>query len=329
MPTLDETLGKLYAIRGTRPGTEAALSESEIKNLCASTRETLLQQPMLLELSGPIVICGDLHGQYHDLLRLLQAGGEPPESNYLFLGDYVDRGFQSIETACLLFALKCRYPENFFLLRGNHECASVNRHYGFYDECKRRQSLRVYRAFTDAFNCLPIAAIVNDRVFCCHGGISPELTDLDQIRSIARPCAVPETGLMCDLLWSDPDRERMGWSENHTRGVSFQFGGDALGKFLRSFDLDLVVRGHEVVEDGYEFFAGRRLVTVFSAPNYCAFDNAAAMMVINEDLLCSFKVLQPTEKLKAVPSLASLTRPTTPPRPTAGHKPGTPTVRSA
>lgn len=127
---------------------------------------------------------GDVHGQFTDLLRLFECGGFPPESNYLFLGDYVDRGKNSIETICLLLAYKIKFPDNFFLLRGNHECASINRIYGFYDECKRRFSVRLWKTFTDCFNCLPVAAVIDDKILCMHGGLSPELESLDQIRAI-------------------------------------------------------------------------------------------------------------------------------------------------
>lgn len=153
------------------------------------------------------VLAGDIHGQYTDLLRLFEYGGFPPEANYLFLGDYVDRGKQSLETICLLLAYKIKYPENFFLLRGNHECASINRIYGFYDECKRRYNIKLWKTFTDCFNCLPIAAIIDEKIFCCHGGLSPDLQGMEQIRRIMRPTDVPDTGLLCDLLWSDPDKD--------------------------------------------------------------------------------------------------------------------------
>ncbi|MGH0185154.1 UNVERIFIED_CONTAM: hypothetical protein FKN15_016716 [Acipenser sinensis] len=205
---------------------------------------------------------GDIHGQYTDLLRLFEYGGFPPEANYLFLGDYVDRGKQSLETICLLLAYKIKYPENFFLLRGNHECASINRIYGFYDECKRRFNIKLWKTFTDCFNCLPIAAIVDEKIFCCHGGLSPDLQSMEQIRRIMRPTDVPDT------------------------------------------------------EDGYEFFAKRQLVTLFSAPNYCGeFDNAGGMMSVDETLMCSFQILKPSEK-KAKYQYGGMNsgRPVTPPR---------------
>lgn len=227
---------------------------------------------------------GDTHGQYFDMLRIFEYGGFPPESNYLFLGDYVDRGKQSLETICLLFAYKIKYPENFFLLRGNHECSSINRIYGFYDECKRRYSVKLWKVFSDCFNCLPVAALVEERILCMHGGLSPDLRDFDQIRKLYRPSEIPDTGLMCDLLWSDPEKGVKGWATNE-RGVSFVFGEKVIDEYLENLDIDLICRAHQVVEDGYEFFHKRRVVTVFSAPNYCnEFDNSAALMSIGEDL---------------------------------------------
>ncbi|RMZ57295.1 hypothetical protein APUTEX25_004129 [Auxenochlorella protothecoides] len=159
----------------------------EIRQLCLTAKEIFMTQPNLLELEAPIKICGDIHGQYSDLLRLFEYGGFPPEANYLFLGDYVDRGKQSLETICLLLSYKIKYPENFFLLRGNHECASINRIYGFYDECKRRYNIRLWKTFTDCFNCLPVAALIDEKILCMHGGLSPELKSLELIKRIPRP----------------------------------------------------------------------------------------------------------------------------------------------
>ena len=175
-------------------------------------------------MEAPIKICGDIHGQFYDLLRLFEFGGYPPDSNYLFLGDYVDRGKQSLETICLLLAYKVKYPENFFMTRGNHECSSINRIYGFYDECKKRFSIKLWKTFTDCFNCLPVAAILDDKIICMHGGLGPDLETVDKIRNIIRPTDVPERGLLCDLLWSDPDESSNGFGSNE-RGVSVVFNG--------------------------------------------------------------------------------------------------------
>ncbi|KAL2463284.1 Serine/threonine-protein phosphatase PP1 isozyme 4 [Forsythia ovata] len=293
---LDDIINQLLQSRHTRTVRQVQLLESQIRTLCTVSSEIFLSQPNLLELEAPIKICGNIHGQYGDLLRLFEYGGFPPEVNYLFLGGYVDYGKQSLETICLLLAYKIKYPENFFLLRGNHECASINRIHGFYDECKRRYNVRLWKVFTDCFNCLPVAALVDDKLLCMHGGLSPDLHDLDQIRNIPRPTDVPDIGLLSDLLWSDPSKEVKGWGMND-RGISYTFGPDKVTEFLTKHDLDLVCRAHEFVEDGYEFFANRQLVTIFSAPNFRGeYDNTGAIMSVDENLMCSFQILKPAEK---------------------------------
>jgi len=296
---LDEIIDYMIEAKGKGPQAKVRIpAENEVKAICREAGQKFMEQDPILELEAPIKICGDIHGQYHDLLRLFQYGGFPPESNYLFLGDYVDRGKQSLEVIILLLVYKVKYPENFFMLRGNHECAAITRIYVFYDECKRRYNIKIWKVFCDLFNKLPFCATVDDKIFCVHGGLSPEMSSLEAVKRVIRPCDVPDSGMVCDFLWADPDIDIQGWAEND-RGVSFVFGPDIVANFLKKHDFDVVVRAHQVVADGYEFFANRKLITLFSAPNYCGeFDNSGAMMSIDESLMCSFQVLKPVKGKK-------------------------------
>ncbi|RCN38888.1 hypothetical protein ANCCAN_15182 [Ancylostoma caninum] len=195
------------------------------------------------------------------------------------------RGRQQLEVITILISYKILYPECFFILRGNHECKIINKVYGFYDECKRRYSVKLYNVFQDFFDALPLCSLVAGRILGMHGGLSPELTSWAQMDDIVRPLDPEDVPLAMDLLWSDPDEHTRGWAKN-SRGVSYVFGTDVVKKFCRDMDLDLIVRhafhsfvknftqeheflifrAHQVVQDGYEFFADRRLVTIFSAP---------------------------------------------------------------
>ena len=295
MTWLETVTRKLLDAGSKPPGTPSGLTIDEIKILCEKVKRIFLDQPILLELQPPLTICGDTHGQYHDLIRLFERCKYPPHTNYLFMGDYVDRGIQSIENVCLLFVYKIKYPENFFLLRGNHECSYINREFGFYEECIQNYNINVWKMFCDVFNCLPIVAIIDDKIFCVHGGISPELKSLDDIRAIKRPLEVPEEGLLCDLLWADPDMAANEWQTND-RGASYVFGRKQLHRFLKKFKFDLVVRGHQAVMNGYDFpfEDDPGIVTLFSAPNYCyEYENKGACMQVDENLYCSFTVLLP------------------------------------
>ena len=295
---VEPIIEKLLAVRGNKPGKQVDLKEEEIKFLIDKSLPIIKEQKMLIELEAPLHVCGDIHGQYYDLLRIFEHCGYPGDHNYLFLGDYVDRGKQSLETICLLLCYKIKYPEKVTLLRGNHESSVTNRIYGFYDECKRRYNVRLWKSFTELFNYLPVAAIIDDKILCMHGGLSPELKNIQNISEISRPTDIPDTGLLCDLLWSDPDKEAQEYDEND-RGVSVIFGEKIVQDFNKKNDLDLIIRAHQVVDDGYEFFAQRQLITIFSAPNYCGeFDNSAGIMIIDESLTCSLKVLRPVENLK-------------------------------
>lgn len=293
--------GALHKHKDRKAKDKLPVTTTEIKLILARLRTIFMEQPTLLQLAPPVKIVGDIHGQYHDLIRIFNACGYPPYTNYLFLGDYVDRGYKSLELILLLLCFKVKYPENFFMLRGNHESANITKIYGFYDECKRRLPLgshRMWKSFIDVFNSLPIAATINDKIFCIHGGLSPELSSLKQIQQIQRPTDIPDRGLLADLLWSDPDPlVRLFlphvWPKND-RGVSYCFGKKHVDHFLATFNMDLIVRGHMVVEDGYQFFNKRKLVTVFSAPNYCGeFNNYGAVMSVDRSLCCLFELIKP------------------------------------
>ena len=295
---VDSLIEKLLSVRGNKPGKQVDLKEEELKFLIDKSLPIIREQKMLIELEAPLHVCGDIHGQYYDLLRIFEHCGYPGQYNYLFLGDYVDRGKQSLETISLLLCYKIKYPDKVTLLRGNHESSVTNRIYGFYDECKRRYNVRIWKSFTELFNYLPVAAIIDDKILCMHGGLSPELKNIQSISDISRPTDIPDTGLLCDLLWSDPDKDVVEYDEND-RGVSVIFGEKIVQDFNKKNDLDLIIRAHQVVDDGYEFFAQRQLITIFSAPNYCGeFDNSAGIMIIDESLTCSLKVLRPVENLK-------------------------------
>jgi len=307
---LDKTINKLLLAKDYKPNKEIDLLENEIKWIINQSYEIIKNQPVFIELDSPINICGDIHGQFYDLLRLFNYGGEPPKANYLFLGDYVDRGKNSLETIILLLCYKIKYPENFFMLRGNHESDNINKIYGFYDECKRRFNIKLWKKFNDLFNIFPISAIIEDKILCMHGGLSPNLVNFDSLKKIVRPTEIPDSGLLCDLLWSDPAENIDKWGENE-RGVSYTFSEKIVNEFLDKNDLDLICRAHQVVENGYEFFANRQLLTIFSAPNYCGeFDNAGAMILIDKNLMCTFKILKPITNINN----NYIKRPATPPK---------------
>ncbi|XRB04496.1 serine/threonine-protein phosphatase [Pycnococcus provasolii] len=266
------------------------LKESEVKSLCHKAMEILVEESNVQRVDGPVTICGDIHGQFHDLMELFAVGGECPQTNYLFMGDFVDRGFYSVETFLLLLALKVRYPDRITLIRGNHESRQITQVYGFYDECLRKYgSVNVWRYCTELFDYLSLAALVDNRVFCVHGGLSPSITTLDQIRTLDRKQEVPHDGPMCDLLWSDPE-DIEGWGLS-PRGAGYLFGGDVCAQFNQGNKVELIARAHQLVMEGYKTMFDDRLVTVWSAPNYCyRCGNVAAILELDEHLARNYKV---------------------------------------
>ncbi|RNC59147.1 putative serine/threonine-protein phosphatase PP1, partial [Trypanosoma cruzi] len=189
-------LEKMLTLTKSATQQQILIREEDIRSVLDSVRDVFMSQPMLLEIRPPVRICGDTHGQYYDLMRIFEKCGFPPYSNYLFLGDYVDRGKHSVETITLLYCYKIVYPENFFLLRGNHECASINKMYGFFDDVKRRYNIKLFKAFTDVFNTMPVCCVVSEKIICMHGGLSPDMTSLATVNEIERPCDVPDKGIL-------------------------------------------------------------------------------------------------------------------------------------
>ena len=276
------------------------LSEAECKALCEKVKEVLQQESIVQPVRAPVTVCGDIHGQFHDLKELFRIGGSPPETNYLFMGDYVDRGFHSIETVTLMFLYKVRYPDRVTILRGNHESRQITQVYGFYDECLRKYSTSlVWKYFTDAFDYLPLTAVVENQIFALHGGLSPSVETLDNIRQIDRIQEVPHEGAMCDLLWSDPD-DRCGWGIS-PRGAGYTFGQDIAENFLHVNGLKLIARAHQLVMEGYNWSHDKAVVTLFSAPNYCyRCGNTAAIMEIDENLKYTFIQFEPAPEQDAL-----------------------------
>ncbi|VDM40039.1 unnamed protein product [Toxocara canis] len=281
---------------GASPIMPVDIKFEELRQLCDLAVESFGKQKSLLRITKgtlPITVCADIHGQFRDLRAIFAACGHPQNNNYLFLGDYVDRGVQGIETISLLLCFKIKYPSRVFMLRGNHEDANTTLTYGFYDECLARfhstdLGEQLWHFFLNVFNMIPIAAIVDDRILCMHGGISPHLNDFKNIEDVNRPTIVPPYGLICDILWSDPDDKYNGWALS-PRGISFTFSERIVKEFCEKHDIDLIIRGHqltlEMMKTGYRFFAGGRLVSIFSASDYTNMKNDACVLHISKKVI--------------------------------------------
>uniref|UniRef100_A0A915PIG9 Serine/threonine-protein phosphatase n=1 Tax=Setaria digitata TaxID=48799 RepID=A0A915PIG9_9BILA len=238
------------------------LKFDELRQLCDLAMNSFSKQKSLLRIGNemlPITICADIHGQFRDIRCILSTCGNPSSQTYLFLGDYVDRGAQGIETITMLMCFKIKYPTRVYMLRGNHEDANTTLIYGFYDEC--------------------VARFPKD-----EGELLP------------RPSIVPPYGLMCDILWSDPDDRYPGWALS-ARGISFTFSSKIIKEFCETNKIDLIVRGHQLTADmfkgGYKYFAGGRLITIFSAPNYLNMRNDSCVLHISRKFKCHFTVFRP------------------------------------
>ncbi|GFP57774.1 putative serine/threonine-protein phosphatase C22H10.04 [Trichoderma asperellum] len=238
---LDECIARLYK--------KELLAESVIEAVCAKTKELLMRESNVVHVKAPITVVGDIHGQFYDLIEIFRIGGYCPDTNYLFLGDYVDRGMFSVETISLLVCLKLRYPERVHLIRGNHESRGVTQSYGFYTECSRKYgNANVWHYFTDMFDFLTLSVVIDNQIFCVHGD-------------------------------PDPDRDEFSLSP---RGAGYTFGAQVVKKFLAVNNMSHILRAHQLCQEGYQVLYDDRLSTVWSAPNYCyRCGNMASVLEVN------------------------------------------------
>ena len=243
------------------------------------------------KIQSHFTVCGDTHGQYYDFCNILLLGGFPSSKNpYLFNGDFVDRGSFSFEVVFTLIAIKVSDPDAIFMLRGNHETKNMNKIYGFEGEILHKYDILVYNLFSEVFSWLPLAAVIQDSIFVVHGGLSTKDDGnflLEEIENIDRGKEPPETGLMSDLLWSDP--QHLAGRSRSKRGVGFSFGPDITQNFLDKNNLNLLVRSHEVKDEGYVIEHDGNCITIFSAPNYCdSMGNKGAFIRFETDLIPRF-----------------------------------------
>ncbi|KAI0253393.1 serine/threonine protein phosphatase calcineurin catalytic subunit Ppb1 [Lactifluus subvellereus] len=270
---------------------EGRLKEEHALYIIEKATQLFRAEPNVLAVDAPVTVCGDIHGQYYDLMKLFEIGGKPANTRYLFLGDYVDRGYFSIECVLYLWTLKIWYPDSFFLLRGNHECRHLTDYFTFKLECKHKYSERIYEACIESFCALPLAAVMNKQFLCIHGGLSPELHTIEDIRKLDRFREPPTSGLMCDILWSDPiedfglEKGPESFVHNHVRGCSYFYTYKAVCEFLERNRLLSIIRAHEAQDAGYRMYRKSRktgfpsVMTLFSAPNYLdVYNNKAAMV---------------------------------------------------
>jgi len=280
------------------------LPERDFHTLCDMVKDILGEESNVQPVSTPVTVCGDIHGQFPDLLKLFETGGEIANgTRYIFMGDYVDRGMYSLETFTYLLLLKVRYPDRITLLRGNHESRQITQVYGFYDECLQKYgNSNPWKWCTQVFDYLTVAALIDGRIICVHGGLSPDIRTIDQIRStIPRKQEIPHDGPFCDLVWSDP--EEVDGMTPSNRGAGYLFGASVVREFAEVNKLDLISRSHQLVQEGYKYFfpPENLLITVWSAPNYCyRCGNIAAIMQVDTEHNRNFLTFEAVDQNPAV-----------------------------
>lgn len=303
---VQEIINKILSIKEKYITISAQLTLKEIDYILNTVKDILLSESNLLEIHAPITIVGDIHGQLHDLLRIFDKCGYPPSRRYLFLGDYIDRGFRSVETIILLFCYKILYPDQIYLLRGNHETQSVNSRCGFKSEIYRHYKskyVELWEKFNVIFDFLSVSALIDKKIFCIHGGISCHLTDFQEIKNIQKPLDNDSifnsdfSEFVIDFLWAEAYSEIDGWRIGSKR-KKVAFGLRPLEEFIQKFNLKMVCRGHQVASEGIEFpfFPNKCFLTVFSAPKFKMYhNNKAAVVHFDEKLDFTVSTFEPKE----------------------------------
>jgi len=270
-------------------------------------KDLLLLENNIVELASPITIVGDIHGQLYDMLQMFDKSNSNPlrGNKFLFLGDYVDRGRNSIETFSFLASMKVKFPKQVFLLRGNHECRQINQAYGFYSEIMQKYGHSgLWTLCNQIFDLLPVSSVIDNKLFCVHGGLSPKIKHIEAIELLNRNGELPTSGPLCDLCWSDPDSDSAEWKLNE-RGAGYQFGMNQVNEFCKMNSIDCIVRSHQLVQEGYHWYFGNKLVTIWSAPNYMyRAGNKAVYMRYEQGQEPSFVFFEPSPKSNTVDTIS-------------------------
>jgi diadenosine tetraphosphatase ApaH/serine/threonine PP2A family protein phosphatase len=274
---------------------QSIVKQDDFMQIINDAKEVIKNEPLVIELSGDMCVVGDIHGSIHSLVSILSKVGYPPEQKYVFLGDYVDRGKSGVEVIMLLYSLKILYPDSVYLLRGNHESGHLTRMYGFRHETMKKYSNAIYSAVIDSFSHLPVMAKHN-KILLLHGGIPENGFSLDIIKMMQKPKDIMDPGVFSDILWSDPNPSIDSFAESG-RGIGHIFGKNVLIKFLKSNDLSMLIRSHQVCQDGFEYpfndgsSHSTVCLTVFSCHDYMNKGNDAAVAVIKDNTNPSLQVI--------------------------------------
>ncbi|OHT06080.1 Serine/threonine-protein phosphatase PP2A catalytic subunit 3 [Tritrichomonas foetus] len=257
-----------------------SITPTDIDSLCLLAIDVLQNEENVIRINSPLTVCGDVHGDFDNVLSIFEIFGDAPDGRYLFLGDYVDRGDKSVETAAYLLALKVKYPNDFYLIRGNHESTHPTITFGFYNEVMNKfGDFGVWRSFMEAFKCLPLAAVIDSQIFSVHGGLCPSFSDISQLEVVNRFTELPMSGIILDVLWSDPF-EGQGY-QTSPRQAGYRWGADVSAKFTRHNKLLCIVRGHEQKNGGFHITHDDLVITVFSTPFYTKLYSEAAVMEVS------------------------------------------------